>query len=226
MQGADNMDEIARPAESPLFTVYDDELLWVQKKPPSPDARSFKFRLPSIEFKRFTYDDGAPVKSILEAEDFVLLAAADLQFDQIAQEIDREYHLNSLLDRRRDLTKLPYNIISACTLVGQVSRRGAGNHVLMHPTMFETLMGHQTVKVERVELPPAGRWTPAGSLSNLRIFTGTVLPANEIVAFYRNVNLSAKCEDGPAAVIRDDNKGLSLVIGLDKIYRFAIPAAA
>jgi hypothetical protein len=236
--------------ESPLFRVNADMayVLSVRRQSASDNIekhyqKHYLGELPQInvQITKERYSDGVPVRSIVDAEDRLLSGATDMHLEEIAQmtlvhrdgrmrtEVDQQRHLANLLAQRRNLDALPFNLVRAGNRIATRSRRGFGNHLLMHPRMFATLMKSQPVSEHPDFIRPVspvriGRWTEVASMHTMRIMLSRdALPPREIVAFYRNVN--SGIVDGPAAVV-SDGANLSLLSGKgysDKIFRFAIP---
>ena len=212
---------VAEITESPLYAPHDKTLVLTCH--------------PRLQLTRRTYEEGVPVTSIVNAENLTFALANDLHLDNIMDsslDIEKKRRVVfELFDSRADPDKMFAHIIRACNRIGYLSKRGFGNHVLMHPDMLmklQTSLGNGSNRII-VDMEPTtiGRWTRVAATTispNMHFYTGKSLPPQDIVVFYRNTGIN-EVVDGPGALIRNTKGQLSLFtpLSMNKIYRFTLP---
>jgi hypothetical protein len=174
--------------------VLDDSLDLLIQEPSMP-------RRLGMHIKRVNYLHGYRVDSIEEAEE-ILFSRIHLETFTFSDEYHgATYHHN-------DLTRanLVNKLISTCSRIAHITRRGAGNVVFMGSTVLDEIRRLSVAFVEG-EHKADGRWTDVGIFCNtIRVYTGPI-PHDEVYAAYVG---QRGLIDGPAGLV-ESNGDLFLI---------------
>jgi len=136
--------------------------------------------------ERATPFDGFPIKTITDAEDYIISKGFQCTVNQFTQ--------GDFVNPKFNAKGIPfsYGLRRQAAMIAVTSRRGWPSGILMHPTMAKTLRESEmegawmTAEYSSYGVPPSlGRWTIEGAMQKCGIvYSSSHMPKDEAILFY------------------------------------------